>query len=317
MNYKILLKWFGIIGSIASIASVIYIFLPSNDNIKLVVNTSNVERLTQTLGDGEPNFKVDYKYKGKEIRNLWKYNIQFRNTSNKTLIGGGSQKNILEKDLTFILKNEYLILDYKRTHSDFNNNIIIDSTKLKISFDQWRTNEILEYSFYVKTNTSEIDTLLLSQPKSRQIIDGDIIFAYQDLINNDKKITYFIPNKLKSISYIIVLIILILFFASIVLLTVIGLQEYIKIIKWKKNNFSDYKESVRKKFSNQGTIKKYIRNPKLNKENSFWMNFKGAKYPDVESFNLRKFYHLLLFLVLALIILNSIIITAIELIYLL
>ncbi|WP_299766301.1 hypothetical protein [uncultured Dokdonia sp.] len=291
MNNKNLLKWFGIIGSIASIASVVYIFLPNNENIEIVVNTQNVERLTQTPGDGEPNFKVDYRYKGVEIQNLWKYSIQFKNNSDKTVIGRGAQKNILMDDFTLLLKKNYTVLDYKKVISDFNNNLIVDSTNVKIAFEQWRPDEILEYSFYVKTGINIADTLLFSQPNFRQIIDGDIIFTNQIPKPNKKETSGFIPKEIKLIGSIIlsiIILILIIIFTIIVFLFPFSLA---KDIKWKNKNLLEYNLLVDNYFNSTQYPNKdkidldidkliYKNNPSSMLIEDFWEKFHGEKYPN-------------------------------------
>jgi hypothetical protein len=281
MTFKKLILWFGIFGSIASILSVVFIFIPKNDNIQLIVNTQSIERLTQNFEDKEPNLKVDYKFKGIEIKNLLKYNIEFQNKSKKTIIGNGNQKNILLDNFTLKLKEGYDILDYKKIKSDFNNRIIVDSTEVKIYFEQWRENEVLEYSFYVKTDNAKPDTLLLQQPDFRQIIDGDILFNIKENNKVDNKITSVFPQKIRQASYIIVLIFLGLFILALTVSIFIIPIGYINIKSWKSKNYAKYTSLVETVFSDDNYKKtRLLENPK-DAPQLLWEKFDGDKYPSI------------------------------------
>ena len=281
MTFKKLILWFGIFGSIASILSVVFIFIPKNDNIQLIVNTQSIERLTQNFEDKEPNLKVDYKFKGIEIKNLLKYNIEFQNKSKKTIIGNGNQKNILLDNFTLKLKKGYDILDYKKVKSDFNNRLIVDSTEVKIYFEQWRENEILEYSFYVKTDIVKPDTLLLQQPDFRQIIDGDILFNIKETNKADNKIINVFPQKIRQASYIIVLIFLGLFILALTISIFIIPIGYINIKNWKSKNYIKYTNLVETVFSDDIDKKtRLLKNPK-DAPQLLWEKFDGDKYPSI------------------------------------
>jgi len=281
MTLKKLILWFGIFGSIASILSVVFIFIPKNENIELIVNTQSIERLTQNFEDKEPNLKVNYKFKGIEIKNLLKYNIEFQNKSKKTIIGNGNQKNILLDNFTLKLKEGYDILDYKKIKSDFNNRLIVDSTEVKIYFEQWRENEVLEYSFYVKTDIAKPDTLLLQQPDFRQIIDGDILFNIKETDKSDNKITSVFPQKIRQASYIIVLIFLGLFILALTISIFIIPIGYVNIKNWKSKNYKKYSNLVETVFADDIDKKtRLLENPN-DAPQLFWEKFDGDKYPSI------------------------------------
>ncbi len=317
MSIKKLILWFGIFGSIASILSVIFIFFPRDENIKLIVNTKSVERLTQNFEENEPDLTVKYEFKGLEIKNLWKYNIEIQNKSRKTLIGNGNQKNILSDNLLFELYGGYSILDYKKIKSDFNSNLIVDSTSVKIFFEQWRENEIFEYSFYVKTNLSKPDTIILMQPEYRQIVDGDILFNQFDTNNSKDRITQFIPQKFRLAGYVVSMIFLGLFIVMLTIFTIMTPASYYKISKWKTRNYEKYSDLIKQDFQdNQSKQKLYLKRPK-DAPNLIWEKFEGEKYPDVSvELSMNKLHQPILIVLIFTVIDISLIITFMELIYL-
>lgn len=314
MTSKKIILWFGIFGSIASIVSLLFIFIPSDNKIQLLINTQSVERLTQNFEKKEPNLKVNYQFKGLEIKNLWKYNIQFQNKSKKTIIGSGNQKNILTDNLSLILKQGYEILDYKELKSDFNSSLRVDSTDVKIYFEQWRKNEILEYSFYVKTNKINPDSLLLKQPKFRQIIDGDISFNLQDNGVDKYKITRVFPDKIRQASFILIMIFLGLFILISVFLIVFIPLVFVRVKNWKNKNWDNYKSIIEKVFSDDiEKREKLLEDPNYAPE-FFWEKFDGNRYPSISG-DMDKLYEPILAIVIVSVFGIACFITFMELIY--
>jgi hypothetical protein len=316
MKIKQLILWFGIVGSFASIISLLFIFIPRNENIILNVNTQGIERLTQNFEDDEPDLKVNYKFKGFEIKNLWKYTIQFQNKSRKTIIGNGNQKNILTDNLTLNLKQGYNVLEYKKIKSDFNSQLKIDSTKVNIFFEQWRENETLEYSFYVKTDISKPDTLLLEQPKFRQIIDGDIVFN-QDNGKKRDRITEVIPQKFRLAGYVVSMIFLTLFIIILTIFLFLTPISFYKVRKWKTENFEKYSIFIEKIFADANTKKNRLLENPIHAPDEIWEKFEGEKFPNVSvQIGMTKLYQPLIAVAVTTIVVISLVIAFLELIYL-
>jgi hypothetical protein len=318
MNFKKTLFWFGAIGSIASIISLLIIFIPINDdNINISINTIDLEKLTQSTEEIEPELKVEYKYKNQEINNLWKYNIQLENKSKKTIIGIGNLKNLLTDNLTLLINDNYEILDFKKTKSDFSNNIVIKDSLIMISFEQWRPNEIVQYTFYVKSNLKTPTPIILSKLSFRQIVNGDISFSYQNPDDKNIKITEIIPVEFLQVGYVISIIFSLLFIGIITIFLVKYPFSIYKINKWKKKNYSKYSELIKRVITNDSEkLNLLLRSPDKNPE-VFWKSFPGDKFPDV-SVNItndNKPYQLGIFFSVTLIIYFSLIITIIDLIY--
>jgi hypothetical protein len=316
MNIKKLLTWFGIIGSVASIFSLIYIFLPKDNNIKLSVLTVYQENLTQDSDEIEPDLKISYQFKNLPISNLWKYNIRFVNNSKKTLIGVSNQKNILTDHLQFNLNSGLEILDYNKIQSQFNHTTIQDSTNFKIAFEQWRPNEILEYSFYVRSNSTLAPDVLFKKLDFRQIVDGDIF--YKNALNEieQKRITEIIPPQGLQASYIISLIFTGLFIIVFTIFLFLTPFSYYKANTWYKNHHPDFIQFIKQTYPDKKDLQeRYISKPKYLPK-SKWDDFDGDQFPDLSvDLDVKKFYQFVLTVTIFFSIDISLIVTFVDLIY--
>ncbi|MFN8208952.1 MAG: hypothetical protein U0T82_16320 [Bacteroidales bacterium] len=316
MNVKKIVTWFGIIGSVASIVSLIYIFVPLKKNIELLVLTNNIEKLTQGYENKEPELKVEYSYKGTSVDNLWKYNVRFINNSQKTLIGISNQKNIITECLSFIVNDDLRILDNKNILSQFNHNIEVDSSGIKIFFEQWRPTEYLDYVFYVKANNNNPNKRLFDQPEFRQIVDGDIVFEVEKKGSEIKRITQILPLQFRQAMYVISLIFKALFIIIITISVFLLIPSFYKTNKWYKENNISFIRFIKETFHDKKELQdKYIEKPKDLPEN-LWFKFDGQKYPNVSvDIEIRKIYQFIILLMILVIIDFSLINTFIDLIY--
>lgn len=316
MNSKNIGTILGIIGSVASIISLIYFFIPRNNNLNLSVLTTSVENLTQSSEKIEPELKIEYQYKGIKIDNLWKYSIRFINDSDKTLVGISTQKNILKDYLVFKENDGLEILDFKNITSQFNHKLLYDSSKIKLYFEQWRPNEYLDYIFYVKSISNNPDLALFTQPNFRQIVDGDIIFGIKQKDEEVKMITQIIPTKGRKATYIISFIIIGSIILVITVFVILIPFSYYETSKWYKNNHNDFKEFIKNEYpDNVVTQDRYISDPKELPKNS-WNNFNGEKFPDLPGdLDINGFFQFAITFIIFLIMDLSLISTFIDLIY--
>lgn len=316
MTLKKFIVWFGIIGSVASIVSLLYIFIPSYKSLEINVRTISLENLTDNNYKLEPELKIIYRYKGEEVNNLWKYIIRITNSSNKTLIGIGNQKNILTDMLTLNVAKGYELLDKKLLNSDFTHNLaIIDSSKISLTFQQWRPDESIEYAFYIKVKKSLPTKTPFLTSDFRQVIDGDFIFTEDDQKEN-KRITQVVPKDGLKAAYFINFIILGSFILIITIVILGAPFSYNKTAGWYKRHYSSFSAFVKETFKDdEKTQKKYLENPRW-LPNALWKKFSGDKYPETTmDFDFKKFYQLVLLETILTLINISILIVFIDLIY--
>lgn len=312
---KKLLTWFGIIGSVASIVSLLYIFIPRDENIKLEVVAIDKESLTQDYRHIEPDLLAEYRYKGEKVKNLWKYHFKIINKSNKTLIGTSAQKNILTDSLTFSLKNGYELLDFKKNHSQFSHKLSIDSTLVKIAFEQWRPLEYIEYSFYIRVNNSNPDNIPFKELGFRQIVDGDIIFKDVATDVKSKHNVLNLPSRAVQSGYVISLIFIGLFVILFTIIIVLIPFSYYKTSRWYRKNFPEFVKFINTKFAtNERNKNRFIDKP-TSMPDHYWKDFKGQNYPNISlDFDIKKFYVLVLVIVVFVIVDFSLIIAFSDLI---
>lgn len=316
MKYKRLVTLLSIIGSIASLIGLIYIFYPSKgNNIKLDFVLSSYDNLTVFNNVVEPEIKAQFEYKGNKIDNLWKLNVVLKNVSDKTIIGDGQLKNIMSKDLLFFIKDGFQIIDKKLIISDFNHSLsIIGYDTIKLDFSQWRTGEKIEYSFYVTSDTlinPNID--MFYQPKDRQIVDGDIVFLNDIQVKEQVLISNKLGKPTKKFTYVLFIIlasILTLAFFIIIISNPVG---YVLRNNWNKKFLNKYNEHIIKNLP-------YSKESYLNKPENYydWSKFKGEKYPNTWGldFEVNKFINLCLIELLLLVLIFVQIVVIIDLIQL-
>lgn len=312
---KKLITWFGIVGSVASIISLLYIYIPQDENIKLEVIAFDKESLTQDYQHIEPDLKAEYIYKGKKVKNLWKYNFKIINNSNKTLIGTSTQKNILTDSLTLSLKNGYELLDFKRNHSQFNHKLAMESTLVKIAFEQWRPQEYMMYSFYIRVNNSTPNNIPFKELAFRQIVDGDIIFKEAVVDNQVKHNILNLPNRAVQSGYVISLIFIGLFVILFTIFILLTPFSYYKTNRWYRKQFPEFVKFVNTRFAtNEKSKNSYIDRP-MSLPHHYWKEFKGQNYPNLFiDFDIKKFYILVLVIVVFVIVDSSLIIAFNDLI---
>lgn len=281
-----------IIGSIASIIALILFFYSGNDSLDILVKCDYFQNLTknESLNLDSVNkskFKANYIYDGEAVEELWRLDLNIQNISKSTLISLGNKKNTLN-DSTYLqieFNNEIIVLDGYENNIltnlphvlQFKNNII------KIYFEQWRSSERLNYSFYVapKTKNSSLDGIFQNKQvfksiNSRQIIDGDLIYEVKQDIKDKNVISQFIGSNLFSLFRKIGIGCLYLFVFAMIFMNVAIIYSYIKRLVWFKRNGEIYKDFINGK--NEIEKHKFLKNPSILKEDD-WENFQGQKYP--------------------------------------
>jgi len=273
-----------LVSLIAAIITIIVFVFPTQERIKMSVSYVSFENLTDENRSKEPELNAVYYYKGETIDHLWKVRVNFENTSNKTIIGRGSQKNIIPDTITLNVKKGCRLIDKKLVHTDFAHNMqIINNDLVSIGFDQWRSGEAMDYFLYIQIpeGLPKDANDILSQPESRQIIDGDIFFNLSlESEGKDKLVTSFLPSKVKKIIYIVaigylgvtILVLFIIIFCIVI--------DFVRKKQWLKINIDEYKKFLSTKVE-EGTqeYNKYLKRP-----DKFWdkyssSDFQGKKYP--------------------------------------
>lgn len=283
---------FATFGSLASIIALIIIFIPKQNSIELAVTTSLVENLTENnLND--PELTANYLFKGDTIDNLWKAVVEIENRSNKTLIISEKIRNVIDDNLKIRFEKGLTIIDIKLISQDFNNNINIlnNGQVLGISFIQWRPKEKLKLYIYMQSKDSIIDNVFAITDE-RPIVDGDIVFYYE---NDDKKnsdIYSIIPFQIRMVAYVLIIITLLLLGLFLIATSFMSLFGFYKRRIWKKRELSKFNTFIIEHYKeNKKDIDLYVNNP--DKFYS-WSLYDGDRYPAMDfDYNIEKGFPLL------------------------
>ncbi|EMY71105.1 hypothetical protein [Leptospira vanthielii] len=282
MNYKRILNWtVSIIGFIASVTTIYLYFFSSSNLSKLEFNYNGYERLTNLTDIKEPELAGIYYFNNIKIRHLWKVTVTIINTSDKTIVGEGNQKNIINDNLTFYLPKSYKLLKVEKIYSDLPLTHFFKSRNFVLEFSQWRKNERIVLSFYVETPTPEIDRRLFLETEKRQLLDGDIVYNNSENKPKPYYFSEFLPSIFRKFFYIIAIAFLLVIIILISFYIISAPISYQKRRLWKKENIHKFKEFLNIKFKSNDSLKeKFQKNPnELPKP--FWKEFDGEKYPKL------------------------------------
>ena len=240
------------------------------------------EELTTPAPEAE--LKAQYTWAGDDVSNLWKIRINFINARDKTIIGKGSQKNILNDGLNFVFPEKTRILRVQTENANFKNTIIWTMNQFQIRFSQWRAQEYITACFYLSSEEP-----LAEDPfpivLNRDILDGNVVV--QDLRESKPSEKLFLIDKLpkflsltgKIIGGILAGLIAYLF----AMLTYAVWKAMIIFTKWKNwkklylSAFIKYLDNIKPQLSIKKK-KEYALNPKKLPE-KFWANFDGPPAP--------------------------------------
>lgn len=229
-----------------------------------------------------PELEAKFTYAGEEVAHLWKLGILFVNSGNKTLIGAGSQSNILSDGLNFVFPDNTRILRAEEGTDTFEGGIVqTNPSEFQIQFSQWRSDEYIIGSFYVASE-QPLDVAPCPTAPSRDIIDGDIII--ENLVDTGvEKETSLIdrmPTGIPMFGKIIGILILAVCAVAWFILVVIGWKPVLQLRKWKTLNlesFSNYLDEVEPPLSEKD--KRMFKKRPYRLPEKLWANFKGKRVP--------------------------------------
>ncbi len=297
ISIKNILTIIGIVGSIASIIGLIYVFLPSKNNRNILIQCRYFEKLTKTdesksIDLIKSNFESKYYYNDEEILDLWNIQLEFKNISKQTIIGKGNRKDILT-DSNFIkvlLAKNIKVVEVKKLNSikDFPNNVKFSNNEIRFYFTQWRSNESSLYSFYVTSkqqNKNVVNVLqedifksenLFSSLGERQIIDGNILFNFD--YEDEPFLENFLPTELLSFFIVTGKTIIITIIIGIIIFLFGVIKSFLSTKKWLRKYKKEYYELLSSLYpDDEIKINKYLKNPDLVTTEE-WIDFNGKPY---------------------------------------
>ena len=166
-------KLFSYIGKIATVITIIggvvaIYFAFYEKRIKIDVQTSIAENLTshKTIQDLSVRY---YYHDSLEVDNLWRMQWVIRNIGDKTIVGTGSECQLLnEKGLPFHFSSNVQILSLNI--SNCNNNAILQNDC--IQFQQWRKGEYVEIVAFIESDVKPEIRI-----SDRDVVDSEISYS--------------------------------------------------------------------------------------------------------------------------------------------
>lgn len=204
---------------------------------------------------------ADYKYKDSTVKSLWKLDYYISNSGDEITIGEGTKKNIIKDQITFNLKGDFKILDFKIVNQSFPFNSVLNTNRLAINFLQWKPKESFEIVLYVEQLTDSLHPNLTTD--EREVINSEIKYSViQKETEIKKSIFDLLPKFLREFLRWLGLIV---FGLVIILMPVVWISEaipFFKYKKWYKSDYWMYKEWIDEEIK-KGTIDQYYDPPKL------------------------------------------------------
>jgi hypothetical protein len=237
-----------------------------------------------------PELEAKFTYEGEEVTHLWKLSILFVNSGDTTLVGVGSQSNIIGDGLNFLFPDDTQILS-----SEYGTDIpdagigTVDPNAFKIQFSQWRPGEYIIGSFYIASD-EPLDVAPCPTVPTRDIIDGDVVV--QDLTERrpEEALSVFdrlpsfisIPGKFigGSVALLLAALAILIFIGGIG-----GWASAHRLEKWKKHylpSFIEYLNQSKPKISKKQKDK-FKKHPYM-LPNSRWAKFDGEKFTEQPPF---------------------------------
>lgn len=222
----------------------------------------------------------EFTYKGEQIKRLVTLRVSIINIGNKTIIGNGSQKNIIGDVLTVNVPNTLKIVNTTVLSNDFNAKLSNIEGAIIISFNQWRPTEALETLIYLKAEDVQISEYLIK--KEREILDGNfnIINTISNRTGKNPLVDYLPSGYIKGIKAFGYLSLAILFPLGI-MLAIEPFKTRIQATRWEKVNSKSFSLFVEDKLSFLPAEEKeqLKSDPSLMKK-IIWKQYDGERYSD-------------------------------------
>ncbi|WP_452218361.1 hypothetical protein [Lacinutrix undariae] len=229
-----------IVAGIVAILSFVYQIKSNNPKLEVLeISNDNLTNLPKVK-----NLKSNFYYKDSLITNLWKLNASIKNISSKTIIGKGTNKNIIDKNLVFKLNNGFKLIDFNINETDFPNGVSIQDNEIEFNFTQWRKDEKIEVTIYAEQISGENNELELLI-NEREIVDG--IVEHRKINQpeeKDSRIIDLFPTPLASVLFWIGIIFYGFFLLILPIGLVIEINKYVNYQKWKRNWLNSFNEKI-------------------------------------------------------------------------
>lgn len=240
-----------ITAGVVAVLSFVYQIKSNNPKIEILeINNDNLTNIPKIK-----NLDANFCYKDSVITNLWKLNASIKNSGSKTIIGKGTNKNIIDNYIGFKLNKGFRLIDFNISKSEFPNKIKKDSNSVSLYFSQWRENEKIDVTIYAEqiTNVSEELKIICNE---RDVIDGEVVYRkINQEVNKSKILADYLPDTISVVLFWIGIIVYSLCSLLLPLLLIYEVYKYFMFGRWKRIWNRKFNEGVLKLYNEKKIAK--------------------------------------------------------------
>ncbi len=266
-----------IIGTVVGVLS--YLNQSQKNNPTIEIKSVTLDKLTDLPKvDG---LNAEYRYKDSLVYSLWKLNYEIKNIGNRSVIGKGNNKDLINNAITFYFPKNYNILEFKCSQDSLPFNFTTNNNELKMEFLQWKANESFDITFYIEELTDNQEPIL--RLDDREIRDGNVKYtSIQIQEENQKKqpIFSYLPLFIQDFLWWLVVVFSVILILGGIAVFIDYLIKKKKYLSWWNSNEETYKEWVKNLIDNN-KLDKYHKPSTL--PNKLWGEYphnKPLEIPD-------------------------------------
>ena len=226
------------LAAIATLITVIFQWLPSNKNLSINIYQSKVLELSPKI----EGLEGGYTFEGENIDTIRHLEVLLTNTGNKTIIGRGSNKDLIGESIKLRFADSVNIVKVHPIWNIPEANIKTSKNVTEIVFSQWKPNEQVKLLI---TSLGNIDLSSIVTTDTRNIQNGDISINYNENIAEEKNplYKYFSADTvklLKPIGIFTLQLMTLSFFALWVALFI----DVLKNKQWSKKSLEKFRNDI-------------------------------------------------------------------------
>lgn len=150
--------WGGMLLSVISGIIAIYVFVIEFRS-KPLVNLSVLDNQCLTRVVSVPNLGSHFRFRGREVRNLWVSKIQLVNKCRRNIIGLPG-RDLMYSNLVVSVTNGFNVVAAEMEYCDFDVMIANTSNEIGLSFEKWRPNQVCVIKVYSEGVFDGMESLL-------------------------------------------------------------------------------------------------------------------------------------------------------------
>ncbi|ENT6848179.1 hypothetical protein ACFD7L_004285 [Vibrio vulnificus] len=231
-----------------------------------------------------------YSFNGEAIQDLWKIQVRFQNTGDKTIIGSGSKSDLIKDSLDFSFPKGFRVIDLNELDDSVRAQVKpSDDHSFNIRFEQWRSEEHIDIELFLEQMDHSLKSPKISLA-SRSLIDGNFILSMDNpLAVVKRKSLLNLPTPIVEWSSTFVFILKLAMFGLLLYVVTLGLKESLSYYNWKKRYKQDFDKHIDYLFSNYdeekfSDISQNYKDDPCKAPKWVWDDFSGEKVAGIVLF---------------------------------